>query len=206
MRSWNRWWPLTGLLFVALFLTAFVLVGDTGDTPEDAAAELGDASDRLAAAYVAGAASLIPLFAFFAGLRDLVRDAAPSRSVLAMLTLVPVAAGAALLVTSLSLLFGGGEAAQDVEMTPLVAEVVMDAQYGALAAGFTCLGIAVFAASLALLRSRALPSWLAVAGLVVGAVQIVSWMFIPILALLLWLLVASIVLAVRTRPAVPATV
>ena len=89
MRGLQRWWPWAGVLYVALFVVAFVLVGDTGESAEDTADVLTDSADRFFGAYLVGLLSMLPLLAFFAGLRDLVRDAAPGSRALATLTAVP---------------------------------------------------------------------------------------------------------------------
>lgn len=34
-RKWERWSPVSGLLYVALFVLALVVLGSTGDTPEE---------------------------------------------------------------------------------------------------------------------------------------------------------------------------
>jgi len=63
--------------------------------------------------------------------------------------------------------------------------------------GFAAAGL-VAASSLASLRSGALPKWLGLTGLAVSVILLFSFMFVPILLFLIWVLVVSVVLL---RPA-----
>jgi heme A synthase len=71
--------------------------------------------------------------------------------------------------------------------------------------GYALVGAAVLvgSASIAALRSRLLPRWLAVCGLVIAAVcAFGEWALfvpVPLLLLLLWLLATSVVLVARGR-------
>ncbi|MFP5219336.1 MAG: hypothetical protein ACLGIG_06300 [Actinomycetes bacterium] len=207
MRAWQRWWPLSGVLFAVLFVLTVVLVGDAGgSTAEEAAQELPDAADRLATAFLVGAVSTAFLLTFFAGVRDLVVGAAPTRTVLAALSLAPVAGAAALVMGSLATLFGLGEAAADTGVTAEVVAFASSAQYGFLVAGMMLLGLAVASASLGLRGTGALPDWLCWAGVVVAVLQLVAFMFFPMLLLVLWILVAAVVLTVRRPQEVPSVV
>lgn len=184
-------------MFAVLFVLTITLVGDTGSTAQEGAELLPDAGDRLASAYLTGAVSTLFLLAFFAWLRDLIVTTAPARTVLAALSLAPAAAAAALFIGSLSVLFGLGEAAGDTGVSAELAAFGTDAQYGFLVGGAMLTGFAVGCASLALQRTRALPGWLCWVGIVVAVLQLVAFTFLPILLLLVWVLVASVLLAVR---------
>ena len=197
MRYWQRWWPLTGVLFVVLFLLAVVLVGDTGQSAEEGVERFAEARDRLGWAYLAGAVSTLFLLAFFASVRDGLLVFAPRRSVLASLTLAPVAGAAALLIGSLSLLFGLSESASDGGTTAEVVGFGNDAQYAFLVGAMMLTGLAVGCASLGLRGTGVLPGWLCIAGLVAAALQLIAFMFIPMMLLVLWILVAAVMLAVR---------
>lgn len=207
MRAWQRWWPLSGVLFAVLFVLTVVLVGDAGgSTAEEAAQELPDAADRLAWAFLVGAVSTGFLLTFFAGVRDLLVAAAPTRTVLAALSLAPVAAAAALVMGSLATLFGIGEAAADTGVTAEVVALASNAQYGFLVAGMMLLGLAVACSSLGLRGTGALPDWMCWAGVVVAALQLVAFTFFPMILLVLWVLVAAVLLTVRRPRQVPAAV
>ena len=90
----------------------------------------------------------------------------------------------------------GGVLAQQLDQASFAILLVA----GALAAGlFTVL--ASYAAS----RSGALPTWLCIAGYVVGALQVLAGFFFPFALFFLWLLVAAIVLVRRGSRAVSAS-
>lgn len=189
--------PLCGVLFAVLFILTVILVGDTGDDAEGAVRVLTEQADRFLAAFVAGTLSTAALLGFFAWLRELVREAAPQRRLLAALVLTPVAASAASLIGSLALMAGAAEAADGAGTSPEVAEFVMNAQYVFLVGGFMLAGLATVCAGLGLRRSGTLPDALCWAGVVVGILQLVAFVFLPMLLLLLWVLVTAIVLLTR---------
>ena len=189
--------PLCGVLFSILFVLTVVLVGDTGRDGADAARILREDSDRFFYAFLVGTVSTAALLGFFAWLRELLREAAPGRTFLGSLMLPAAAASAALLPGSLAVMFGAAEAAREEATSPEVGSMVMNVQYGFLVAGFMLAGLAVVCASVGLLRSGRLPSWLCWAGIVAGVLQLVAFAFLPMMLLVLWILVAGIVLMVR---------
>ena len=185
---------LSGVLFSVLFIVTVLLVGDTGDNGKDAARILADDGDRFFSAFVVGTLSAAALLAFFATLRELVRDAAPLRPMLGSLMLAAAATSAALLPGSLALMFGAAEAADDNPTTPEIADMVMNAQYGFLVAGFMMAGLAVVCAGLGLRDSGVLPGWLCWTGVVIGVLQLVAFAFLPMVLVVLWVLVVGVVL------------
>lgn len=196
---------LCGVLFSILFVVTVVLVGDTGSNAADAARILGQDSDRFLAAFLVGTLSAVALLGFFATLRELVHDAAPDRKVLSSLLLAGASATAALLPGSLALMFGAAEAAAESPTSPEVANMVMNAQYGFLVAGFMMAGLAVFCTGLGLLRSGVLPVWLCWAAVVIGVLQLMAYAFVTMLLVVLWVLVAAVVLLVTPSAATTAT-
>jgi hypothetical protein len=68
-----------------------------------------------------------------------------------------------------------------------------------LVAGALSAGLFTVFASYAASRSGALPTWLCIAGYVVGALQILAGFFFPFALFFLWLLIAAIVLVSRGR-------
>ena len=74
---------------------------------------------------------------------------------------------------------------------------VMIFYYGAISAA-----LAIGAVSIASVKSKVLPAWTAVVGLVAAALLALSFfLFMPIAALPLWVLLISIVLLLRRYPA-----
>jgi hypothetical protein len=197
MAGWQRWWPVSGIVFVVLFVTVFLLVGDTGNTAADSATLLPAHEHRLFAAFLVGVLAMVAMLAFFASLRRVVEAAAPTRPLLATMSFVPATVTAALLPGSLAILGGGAQAGSDTSLSPALAAVILDVQYPFLAAGYMFLSVAVICVSVALLGSTAAPSWLAWSGVVAGVIGLASITFFPILLVALWVLVASIALTVR---------
>jgi hypothetical protein len=74
-----------------------------------------------------------------------------------------------------------------------------------LVAGALTAGLFVVLASYLASRSGILPTWLCIAGYVVGALQVVAVFFFPFALFFLWVLIAAIVLVSRSRSAVTAS-
>lgn len=197
----RQWGPAAAIAAAVLFVVTFLLVGDTGNTARETAQKLPGHEKALGAAFVTAVLSMIALLAFFAWLNDLVRDAAPTQTALARLSLMAAAASAALVPGSLVILFGAAHAGKDTALLPSVAAFANDAQFSFLAAGVMFGGVALFCAMLALKGTGALPGWLVVSGLVVGVVALAALAFIPVLLFFLWLLVAGITLVTKRTPA-----
>lgn len=200
MRDARRVGSLCGVLFSVLFIVTVFLVGDTGSDAADSARILGQDANRFFAAFMVGTLSAAALLGFFATMRELMRDAAPDRRILASVLLAGASAAAALLPGSLVVMFGAAEAASESPTSPEVANMVMNVQYGFLVAGFMMAGLAIFCAALGLLRSGVLPVWLCWAGVVVGALQLFAFAFFTLLLVVLWVLVAGVVLLVGAGP------
>jgi hypothetical protein len=79
--------------------------------------------------------------------------------------------------------------------------IVEDAGFALLLAAMLAAMGFVATASVAILRTRRLPRALGVAGLLVAASLAAAWYYVPLFALLAWVLVSSL-LCLRPRPAV----
>jgi hypothetical protein len=73
MEGWQRWSPVSGILFVALFAVAVVVLGSTGDTPEEVREYYADNEGRVFTSFFILVASALALLWF-------VTTAAASRS------------------------------------------------------------------------------------------------------------------------------
>lgn len=197
MRGWQRWWPVSGIVFVVLFVIVFLLVGDTGNSASDSAKALTDNGDQLFAGFVISVLAMLALLMFFTGVRFVVRAVAPDRPWLASMVFGSAVAAAALLPGSLAILMGGAQAAHDAGIHPELAAFVTDTQYPFLVAGYMFIAAAVLATNIAWLRTPSVPKWLAWSGIVAGVIGLASVVFFPILLVALWLLVAAVTLTAR---------
>lgn len=192
---------MSGIAAAVLFFITFALVGDPGETAAQTAKRLPGRENALAAAFVTGTLSMIALLVFFAWLNELIRAAAPTRTVLARISILAAATMAALLPGSLAILAGVARTGNDTALGPDLAAFANDTQFPLLAGGVMFGGVAVFCGMLALKGTGAVPNWLCWSGLVVGVLALAAIAFVPILLFFLWLLIAGIVLlAKRTAP------
>ena len=196
--------PLTGVLFVALAVVAFIISGETPGTDDSPQKVLDFYVDNHNSQLWAGAFlawSTVPFMFFLGVLRSTLRAA---EGPIARLSAVAFGGGIVLTVGALS--FAGftftlGDIADD-GLTPQAAQALNALNsdfFFPVAAGTATLLIATGIASLV---SRALPAWLAWPALVIGIVALTPGGFFGFLAFLLWTVVTSIVLW-RARSAEP---
>jgi hypothetical protein len=194
-QRWPAWAPLTGVVFVILFVISFAISGDTPDVNDSPQKILDfykdNDSDLILSALLGGWGTLF--FFFFLGvLRSLLRatEGAAAR-------LSPVAFGGGLVLGVGMLSFAGftfalGDAAD--HLTPDAAQTLNTLNsdfFFPLAVG---LGTLMIATGLIAIRSRVLPPWLAWIALVIGIAAVTPAGFFAFLAFGLWTLVTSILL------------
>ncbi|MGZ4648817.1 MAG: hypothetical protein ACXVYC_21130 [Blastococcus sp.] len=166
----------------------------------------------LVSAYLIAAAA--PLLLIFAGgLGERLAAAGASRVSRSVL----LGAGTAFAVTVLAgaALYAGVPAARVFAKAPApsadISRYLLGASYGALVM-FSAFAAALFAATVSIgsLRSRAIPRWLAIAGIPLSVLMLANAVM-PMAVITLWFLVTSVTLTVRplrtpavTPPAVPA--
>jgi hypothetical protein len=196
-----RWLiPLTGALFVVLAVVGSVLGGeppDATDSAQEIVAHYVDNKDAVtigAAMVGLAAVSLV----FFAGyLRTVVRSAEGDSGMLSPLVLVGAtitAVGAALDAT---ISFALAEAAEDIEPTSVEAlQALWDNDFMPLAVGTV---VFLLSAGIAVVRYGVLPKWLGWLAIVLAVIGLTPLGFIAFLGSGLWILIVSIVLAVRAR-------
>ena len=204
--GWERWSPVSGLLYVVLFVIAVVTTPDTGETNREILEHYADEGNRrndiILTALLAPAALAFVWFA--SHLRSLLAAAAP-RSALPTLALGAGVASAALLLVaaatfgSISFTYEEG----DFELDPNTARLVGSIGYGVFVGSMWMAGLVVLATSLVALRTRVLPAWLAWLGLLVTLALAFAFAFFPVFALLAWVAIVSVVLL--ARPPVLAT-
>ena len=203
-QRWHVLAPLTGVLFVAFAVAAFIISGETPGTDDSPQKILdfyvkNDSSQLWAGAVLAW--STVPLMFFLGVLRSTLRAA---EGPIERLSAVAFGGGIVLILGALS--FAGftftlGDVADD-GLSPQAAQTL-----NALNSDFffpVAVGVAtlMIATGISSLGSRALPAWLAWAALVIGIVALTPGGFFGFLAFLLWTVVTSIVLW-RARSAEP---
>ena len=208
-KSWTRWLPLTGVVFVILLLVSIFLPGSLPNGDASGAIVISYAKanqNRLTVSAIIIGFSLFFALVFYGQLRALLRSV-PANEALATISF-----GGAVLFAA-----GGGVTAG--------AQLALADSPGALESGaaqalnmqlrdmalvlFAGLGVLLFAAGLAIVRSRILTAWLGWAGIVLGAVTVAGAVPLGASVLLLgavWTVATSIIMtlhadAVETSPA-----
>ena len=213
----DLWTPLAGLGFVVLFVLAVFLVSepDTGSSDAAAVSYFADHGHRLqqiVATYVMMFAGAFFLW-FIGGLRArLALRSDPGARVariaygggilsVAMLWTSALALGAVALAKG----FGGKAVLSTGDVPRFFAQfgyglLTIGAMFGAI--------VLIDATSVAILRTQLLPRWLAWLGFVCALVLLLAPVFIPMLALLVWIVATSYALwrnpAVEAEPAIAA--
>jgi hypothetical protein len=210
---WKRWAPLSGVISVACSLVAVMVVLNQPQTKESnakIAAYFADHSHRVqgAVAFFVFLAGLLFLLGFLGTLRErlLAAEGQPGR-----LTAVAFGAGiASLPLWGISMLLANAVSftvseSSSFALDPNTFRLLSVISYFTWVAALFVSSMLVWATSAIALRTHALPRWYAVAGIVVGVVQLFGLFFFPFLAWWLWIAVTSVLL-VRRRGLAPATV
>jgi hypothetical protein len=200
--------PLTGVVFVVLFVAAAILIGE-GVDPEDGVEEVLDYYDDNEGAIFAGSAlgGLAGVFLIFFGgvVRRVLRDAeGPGHSLSA------VAFGGALALAvaigiGASLSIALAESFDDIDPVAVEALNALGWNYYVPFA----LGMATFmlASGISIVRHGALPGWFGWIAVAIGILSVTPVGFFAFLAGVLWILIASVLLyqqGGRETPAAPA--
>jgi hypothetical protein len=203
--SWERLAPITGLIFVAITVAVFAIGGSTPshhDSAQKVAAFYGKHHDKhMLLSFMLALA--IPFLLFFvsslrydlrrAGGTGQLANAAFGGGVLA-------AAGFGILSFVHFALADAADSANTIGATQVL-NVLDNSDFIPMAAG---VGVLVLAAGLSVVRHGGLPRWLGWIAVVIGVVTFTPAGFIGFLASGIWIAVASILLTLARRSAVPA--
>jgi hypothetical protein len=194
--------PLTGVVFVALLAATLILTGE-GVDPEDGTAEVlehySDNEDEILIGSFLGGFAVI-FFLFFAGwLRKVLRDAEGPGGVLSAVSfagaIVFAAAGAFASTLGIAL----AESFDDIDPSAVEALNAISWNYFVpFAVGGSTF---VLAAGISAVRHGSLPRWLGWAGIVLGIAGYTPAGFFAFILILVWVLVTSVLLALRLRAA-----
>ena len=201
MRSSKQWLvPLTGVLFVAVAIAAFAIGGEPPEAKkggEKIIQHYIDNKDSIeVSALLIGIAGI--LFVFFWGyVRRVLRDAEGPEGMLSALVLVGATIFVAGITFDATLAFGLAEAAKHLQPAAAQAiEAIWDNDFMPIAAGSTIL---MLAAGLSIVRHGALPKWLGWVAILLAIVSITPLGFAGFLGTAVWIVIVSILLAVRGR-------
>jgi len=209
-RALRQWGSLGGLAFVVLFVAGSVLIfdGPNGDEPPAKwIAFYGDGGnrDKINIGWILAGLGVFFFLWFVASLRDTVRRASAtpqSDGMLAFLVTIGGTAYAAVTLATLGEAAGVRTMSDDTfqhEVFPGILHANSDGTYIAHATGTAALSAMIFAFSITVLATRALPRWIGWFGLVAALAALVSVIFFTMFVWLLWIAVTSVVLFVAAR-------
>ncbi len=214
MARWARWWPLTGVAFVGLWIGAFA-VGDNDVDSQDSDAEIlayyAKSSNRdrhFATFFMVLAASLLIIW-FLAKLRERLVRAEGSAGTLTALAFGAGIAATVLWTVSASLFTSAAFAIDDTSrfhLDPNTFRIIQDAGYGVWFSGTTVAAITVTATAIVSLRTGLLPRWIAWLSFPVALTMLVAFFFIPFLIMCGWILVVSGAFILRKEAPAPVAV
>ena len=207
-RGLERWAALGGVLYVVLFVigTIFQFSGaPNGDAaPGKVIAWYSDSGhrDRLHIGWVLIGLGLFAFLWFLSALRQaLIRLV--GEGFLPTLATVGGAVYATLALAAAAVSNGIRTMSDDTyhhQVFPELVHAANDASYVLHSTGGAGIGAMMIAASLAVVRTRALPAWVGWIGVVAGIIALASILFFPWFVIALWLLAASIILFFAGSP------
>jgi len=169
MALWPRWWPLTGLAFVGLWIGTLALTGNdvsTGDSDAKILAYYAKSGnrDRHVAAFLMSLAAVLFFIWFLAKLRErLVRSEGGAGTLTALAYGAGIAAAALWAVGDTffaSVSFTRGDTSK-FQLGPNTYRILSDTGYAIWFSGTTVAALTVVATAVLSLRSGMLPKWIA---------------------------------------------
>lgn len=192
MTRWDRWSPVSGIVFVGLFVLAGIVLGTTGDTPEEVREHYIDNGGRVFTAFFILVASTLAFLWFVATLRSVLARAENEPRPFTALGFGAGVATSALLVAGGALIVANAE--QDESLDAGAADLADTTAYFLITGGVMVASLLVFATSVVALRTRVLPAWLAWSGFAVALLTLFAPFFLPLFVFLAWVVVVSVVL------------
>jgi hypothetical protein len=190
--------PLSGVAAVLLIIAAFAIGGETPEADDSVGSIVAFYEDNDTDLQIAS--GLLALGGFFfllfsTTLADMFRRARPDRRVASNLAL----AGGILFAVGTTIFsgieFAAAEYADDIDPSSIqTLSALSNDMFFTLAAG---VGAFLLGAGVAAVKSEILPRWLAWAAIVIGVVALTPGGFFAFLALGIWTLIVSVMLAMR---------
>jgi hypothetical protein len=195
--------------FVVLFVigSALIFDGPNGsETPAKFVSFYGDSGnrDKINIGWVLAGLGLFFFLWFVAALRETMRRllAAETDAMLGFVVTIGGTAYAAVTMAAIGDAAGVRTMSDDTfrhQVYPGIIHANSDWTYIAHATGTAALAAMIFAFSITVLATRALPRWLGWFGVLAGIAALISILFLTILVWLLWIVVASVVLFLAAR-------
>ena len=198
---WAQWAPIGGIVFIVLFVVGMLLftTPDVDNSPEKIASfydDKGNRTELIISGYLLSLSGVF-FFWFLGSLRTRLLEAEGGQG---RLTSIVFASGivfvAMLLTAAGSFMFVAGEITfADAPVDPEIARVLPDIGFTFLLIGGAFAAIAMTCAtSVLIVRTGVFPSWIAWLGFVAAVVLLAAALFLPIIALLIWVGVVSLAL------------
>jgi hypothetical protein len=198
--------PLTGLLFVVLLILSFVVGGEPPDADEpvqEIVAHYVDNDVEIWVGALIGGLAAVSLVFFGAYLRKVFSAAEGPAGMLSPLVLVGAAIMAVGAGIDITISVALAEAAEDIEPAAVQAlQALWDNDFFPIAIGIEVLFIS---AGLSIVKHGVLPKWLGWLALALAVVGVTPIGFIAFPLGGLWVIVVSVLLALRARRAPAAT-
>jgi hypothetical protein len=210
---WARWSPVSGIVFVALWIATLIVTGnDVSSSDSDGKilayyADSGHRQRHIAGFFLVLAASLFFVW-FLSVLRGRLAQAEGQAGALTAAAFGAGLVSTAMWIVSIALFSAPATAREDsskFHLDPNTYRIISDMGYDIFFGATTIVLVTVVATSLMGLRTGVVPKWLAWLGFIVAATMLVSFFFLPFLIFLGWVLAVSVVLIWRER-VVPSTV
>jgi hypothetical protein len=209
-RAWRVWGSLGGLAFVVLFVIGTVLIfdGPSGDDPPAKyLAFYGDSGHRnkINIGWLLAGLGVFFFLWFVASLRETAREAttvSAGDSMLAFLVTIGGTAYGAVTLVALGEAAGVRTMSDDTfqhQVFPGIIHANGDGVYIAHATGTAALAAMIFAFSITVLATRALPRWIGWFGVVAAVAALASIFFVTMFVWLLWIAVTSVVMFLAAR-------
>jgi len=202
-RTIHRWAPLTGVVFAVCAIAGFIIAGeppDVDDSIEDIVEYYVDNDTAIMIGSLVEALAALALIFFAATLARIVH--VRNQVVLPWVILAGGAVAAAGFGVDASLRFAAADIAENVDgafdggqaLSVQTIHIIFADFFYPMVIGF---GAFLLAASIAAIRTKVFPAWLAWIGILLAIVAFTPIGFIAALVSLLWFVIVSILLFVR---------
>ena len=198
----SRWWPLTGFVFVGLFIGCFAYTDSSPDTTSSDESILSyyaknSNQTRDMIGFFMLLAAVLFFVLFLSGLRARLARFEGTRTTLTALAFGAGIVSAALWVAAACMFaapaFGLDENDSKLTLDPNTFRLLSTIGYGLWFSAVTVAAIMVTATAVLALRTGLLPKWLAWLSFPVALTMLVAFFFIPFLIMCGWILVVAIV-------------
>jgi hypothetical protein len=200
----NREWlaPLTGVAFVALGVLGFAIAGEppgADDPVQEIVDHYTDNQDSVTVGAILAAFAAVFLI-FFAGyLRKVLRGAEGEGGVLSAVSLVGAAVMAVGIAIDSTISFALAEAVEDIEPTAVQAlQALWDSDFIPIAVGTV---VFLLSTGISIARHAPVPKWLGWVAILLALVGLTPIGFVTFLGGGIWILIVSVMLALRARAA-----